>query len=54
MKLIDVILFVSAMAFFVIGIHQGMTVGWPEAYSLFMISLAALFIYGYRKNARSK
>jgi len=40
------------MTFFFIGVHQGISIGWAEAYWLFMLSLAALFIYGYRKNTR--
>jgi len=54
MKLIDILLFVVALCFFVFGIHQAMVIGLAEAYWLFMLSLAALFTYGYRKNKRKQ
>ncbi|MFY0600816.1 MAG: hypothetical protein JXR03_14170 [Cyclobacteriaceae bacterium] len=50
MKLLDILLFASAIAFFVIGIYEAMVLGIGQAYSIFMISLGLLFIYGYRKN----
>ncbi len=54
MKLLDVILFVSAICIFAIAIHQSITYGIAESYWLYMLSLSALFIYGYRKNQRPK
>lgn len=50
MKLTDILLFVSAFCFFVIGIHQAIVVGMAESYWIFMFSLMPLFLYGYRKN----
>ena len=50
MKLFDIILFVLAFTFLVIGIHQSITVGLAESYWIFMLSLMQLFLYGYRKN----
>lgn len=54
MKLFDILLFVFAVCFFVIGLHQSYTVGVAESYWLFMVSLAALFMYGYRKNSNKQ
>ena len=50
MKLFDLILFVLAFCFFVIGVHQAIIVGIAESYWIFMFSLMPLFLYGYRKN----
>lgn len=50
MKLLDILLFVMAFTFFVIGIHQAIVVGMAESYWIFMFSLMPLFLYGYRKN----
>ncbi len=50
MKLLDIILFVTAFCLFVIGIHQAIVVGIAAAYWIFMFSLMPLFLYGYRKN----
>jgi hypothetical protein len=47
-------LFALAVCFFFVGVYQGIDIGWAEAYWLFMLSTAALFTYGYRKNARKK
>lgn len=52
MKLIDILLFVLAFTFFVIGIHQAIVVGIAESYWIFMFSLMPLFLYGYRKNKK--
>jgi hypothetical protein len=54
LKLTDIILFGLAVSFLFIGVHQGIKVGWAEAYWLFMLSTACLFLYGYRKNATKK
>ena len=54
MKLADLILFVLAFCFFVIGIHQAIVVGIAESYWIFMFSLMPLFLYGYRKNKKEK
>jgi len=50
MKLVDILLFVFAFVCLIIGIHQAMVVGLTESYWIFMFSLLALFLYGYRKN----
>jgi hypothetical protein len=50
MKLIDTLLLASATAFFAIGIYEAMVLGMGQAYSIFMVCLVLLFIYGYRKN----
>ena len=50
MKLADTLLFVFAFVCLIIGIHQAMVVGFMESYWIFMFSLLALFLYGYRKN----
>lgn len=50
MKLLDILLFACAIAFFVMGIYEAMVLGIGQAYSIFMLSLGLLFIYGYRKN----
>jgi len=52
MKLFDILLFVAAFCFFVIGIHQAIVVGVAESYWIFMFSLMPLFLYGYRKNKK--
>jgi len=52
MKLLDIILLVLALSFFIIGVHQSITVGRAESYWLFMVGLTFLFTYGYRKNSR--
>jgi hypothetical protein len=53
MKLIDIILFVLAVCFFMVGIHQSIVLSIGEAYWIFMVSLSLLFVYGYRKNKMS-
>lgn len=52
MKLLDYILFCSALAFFVIGLYESVVMGIASAYWIFMLSLGLLFLYGYRKNKR--
>ncbi|MEP0937773.1 MAG: hypothetical protein ABJH00_09540 [Cyclobacteriaceae bacterium] len=54
MKLLDILLFTLAIAFFVIGIYESMVLGIAQAYSIFMVSIVLLFIYGYRKNKKGK
>lgn len=53
MKLLDYILFCSALAFFAIGIYETFVLGIGYAYWIFMLSLGLLFLYGYRKNKRA-
>jgi hypothetical protein len=53
MKLLDILLFTSAFAFFVIGVYEAMVLGIGQAYGIFMLSLGLLFLYGYRKNKRN-
>ncbi len=52
MKLIDTLLLSGAVAFFAIGIYEAMVLGIGQAYSIFMVCLVLLFIYGYRKNKK--
>ena len=52
MKLLDIVLFVMAFCFLIIGIHQAIVVGIAASYWIFMFSLMPLFLYGYRKNKR--
>lgn len=54
MKLIDYLLFCSALAFFVIGTYEAFVLGIGQAYGIFMLSLLALFLFGYRKNKRAQ
>jgi len=49
MKLLDVILFVTTVCLFIIGIDQAIVLGLSESYWIFMFSLLPLFLYGYRK-----
>ncbi|MCC5919474.1 MAG: hypothetical protein LAT68_04115 [Cyclobacteriaceae bacterium] len=50
MKFVDAVLFSSGVAFFIIGVHQLFVATIAEAYWAFMVSVAALVYYGYRKN----
>ncbi len=50
MKKLDSILFFLALGLFPIGIHQSIVLGISQAYWIFMLCLALLFLYGYRKN----
>ena len=52
MKLIDVLLFVSGICLVSFGVHQTVTVGFAEAYWLYMVGLTLLLINGYRKKTR--
>ncbi len=54
MKLLDILLFTLALAFFVIGIYEAMVLGIGQAYGIFMISLGLLFVYNYRKKRSYK
>lgn len=54
MKLLDYILFCSAIAFFVIGVYEAIVLGIGYAYWIFMLSLGFLFLYSYRKSKRER
>ncbi|MEM6643201.1 MAG: hypothetical protein AAF616_09500 [Bacteroidota bacterium] len=54
MKLLDILLFVSASSLSIIGFHQAYKVGIAESYWIFMLSLMLLLLYGYRKSKRTK
>lgn len=54
MKLLDYILFSSAVAFLIIGIYEVMVLGVEYAYGIFMLSLALLFLFVYRKKRREQ
>jgi len=49
MKLIDVLLFSLAVAFFIIGIHQIMTLGFGRGYWAIMVTAIFYFLYILRK-----
>lgn len=44
MKLRNTLLYTGAIGFFVIGVHQGITIGWAYSYWIFMISVSFLLI----------
>jgi hypothetical protein len=44
MKIINSLLYTLAIGFFIIGLHQGFTVGWAYSYWIFMISVSFLLI----------
>lgn len=52
MKLINAILLSLAVGFFIIGVHQSMTVGIMQSYFIFMIAVALLFAYQLKKRSR--
>lgn len=54
MKLIDYIIFPFAVAFFAIGVYESIVLGIGQAYWLFMVSLALLFLFNYRKSKRER
>ncbi|RED98858.1 hypothetical protein [Marinoscillum furvescens] len=54
MKLLDYILFSTAVALFIIGIYETMVMGVGHAYGIFMVSLGLLFVFGYRKSKREQ
>lgn len=49
MKLADVILLSLSLAFAIVGIHLSLTVGIETSYPFFMLSVALLFWFQYRK-----
>lgn len=49
MKIPDVIIISIAIAFFIIGIHQIMTVGFGNAYWAIMFALVFFFIFNLRR-----
>lgn len=49
MKLLDIILLSLSVAFFIIGVHQIMTVGLVGAYWAIMIAVVMFFVYNLRK-----
>ncbi|MEP5613234.1 MAG: hypothetical protein ABJP45_13360 [Cyclobacteriaceae bacterium] len=52
MKLVDIILFVTAFVFLIIGIHQSIVVGFMESYWIFMFTIVLLLLYSFRKNKK--
>lgn len=40
-----IMIFSAAVAFFIIGVHQAMTVGIINSYWIFMLCLGLLFLY---------
>jgi hypothetical protein len=49
MKLPEILLLSLAVAFIIIGIHQGMTVGFGNAYWAIMLALLFFFLYNLRR-----
>jgi 4-hydroxybenzoate polyprenyltransferase len=52
MKLLDTILLSLATGFFIIGVHQLITVGLAQAYWVFMLSTVLLIWYQIRKKSQ--
>ena len=52
MKLLDTLLLSLSAGFFIIGVHQLITVGLPQAYWIFMLSTVLLIAYQIRKKNR--
>lgn len=48
-NLVDIIVLSLSVVFLIIGIHQTITVGFGQAYWLFMLSIAALLYQQIRK-----
>ena len=48
-NLVDIIVLSLSVVFLIIGIHQTVTVGFGQAYWLFMLSIAALLYQQIRK-----
>lgn len=51
MKLLDAIILSLAAGFFIIGVHQTITVGLMYSYWLLMLSLLLLYFFQYRKKS---
>lgn len=54
MRLADAILLSLSVAFFIIGVHQTMTVGIIYSYFFLMVSLLLLFWYRIRRKKRKE
>ncbi len=52
MKLLDAIILSLSAGFFIIGVHQLITVGLAQAYWVFMLSTALLIWYQIRKQSK--
>jgi hypothetical protein len=48
-NLVDIIVLSMSLVFLIIGIHQTITVGFGQAYWLYMLSIAALLYQQIRK-----
>lgn len=49
MKLADALLISLTLAMIIIGIHQSLTIGVEGSYPIFMVSVALLFWFQYRR-----
>ena len=49
MKLTNVLLLSASVGFFIIGVHQTMTLGLMHSYWIFMLSVVLLFAYQLKK-----
>jgi hypothetical protein len=54
MKLADAILLSLSVAFFIMGVHQIMTVGFANGYWAIMLSTVLFFILVYRRGQAKK
>jgi len=54
MKLLDTILLSLAAGFFIIGVHQLITLGLTQAYWIFMLSTVLLIWYQIRKKSQKE
>ena len=54
MKLLDIILLSLAAGFFIIGVHQLITIGLAQAYWVFMLSTVLLIWYQIRKKSQKE
>ncbi len=53
MRLLDAVILSLSVGFFIIGVHQVMTLGIAYAYWLLMLSVILLFWYSIRKKKAS-
>lgn len=52
MKMMNVLLLSSSIGFFIIGVHQLITLGIMHSYWIFMVTIALLFLYQLKKKAQ--
>lgn len=52
MKLIDVLILSLSLALIIVGIHQTLVNGIGSAYAIFMVAVALLFWFQFRRNQK--